>query len=83
MVFLVSDFMTDEDLIASKELSMLAARHDVIAVVPEDSCRNSIASRPRIPQRAGLGVWQARRAGAGKSARGGAMTSRSGSAAKH
>ncbi|HEV8345959.1 MAG TPA: DUF58 domain-containing protein [Vicinamibacterales bacterium] len=36
VVFIVSDFMTDEDLFGSRELAMLAARHDVIAVVPED-----------------------------------------------
>jgi uncharacterized protein (DUF58 family) len=36
VVFLVSDFITDEDLFGSRDLSMLAARHDVIAVVPED-----------------------------------------------
>jgi hypothetical protein len=42
VVFLVSDFMTSEDLTASKELSMLAARHDVIAVVPEDSAETAL-----------------------------------------
>ncbi len=36
VTFLVSDFMTDEDLFASRDLAMLAARHDVIGVVPED-----------------------------------------------
>jgi len=36
VVFLVSDFMTDDDALRSKELAILAARHDVIAVVPED-----------------------------------------------
>ena len=36
MVCLVSDFITDEDVFASSELRMLAARHDVIAIVPED-----------------------------------------------
>jgi uncharacterized protein (DUF58 family) len=36
VVFLVSDFMTDEDLIASGDLAALAARHDVVAVIPED-----------------------------------------------
>jgi uncharacterized protein (DUF58 family) len=36
VIFLVSDFMTDEELFASKDLAVLAARHDVIAVVPED-----------------------------------------------
>src|SRR5262249_21620379 len=30
VVFLVSDFMTDEDVFATKELAMLAAKHDVI-----------------------------------------------------
>jgi hypothetical protein len=42
VVFIVSDFMTDEDLFASHELAMLAARHDVIAVVPEDSGETSL-----------------------------------------
>ncbi|MGE5244662.1 MAG: DUF58 domain-containing protein [Betaproteobacteria bacterium] len=36
VVFLVSDFMTDDDVLGSKELAILADRHDVIAVVPED-----------------------------------------------
>jgi len=36
IVFLVSDFMTDENVFESRDLSMLAAKHDVIAVVPED-----------------------------------------------
>jgi uncharacterized protein (DUF58 family) len=36
VVFLVSDFMSDEDLFASRDLAVLAARHDVIAVIPED-----------------------------------------------
>lgn len=36
VVFIVSDFITDEDLFGSRELAMLAARHDVVAVVPED-----------------------------------------------
>ena len=36
VVFIVSDFMTDDDVLESRELAILAARHDVIAVVPED-----------------------------------------------
>jgi uncharacterized protein (DUF58 family) len=36
VVFLVSDFMTEDDVLGSKELAILAARHDVIAVIPED-----------------------------------------------
>jgi uncharacterized protein (DUF58 family) len=37
VVFVVSDFLTNEDLFGSQELAMLAAKHDVIAVVPEDA----------------------------------------------
>src|SRR5262249_30185290 len=36
VIFIVSDFITDEDLFGSQELAMLAAKHDVIAVVPQD-----------------------------------------------
>jgi len=36
VVFIVSDFITDEDLFGSQDLAMLAAKHDVIAVVPQD-----------------------------------------------
>jgi uncharacterized protein (DUF58 family) len=42
VVFLVSDFMTDEDVFASADFSVLAARHDVIAVVPEDPAESSL-----------------------------------------
>ena len=36
VVFIVSDFITDEDLFGAQALAMLAAKHDVIAVVPQD-----------------------------------------------
>jgi uncharacterized protein (DUF58 family) len=36
MVYLVSDFITDEEVFESSEMRALAARHDVIAVIPED-----------------------------------------------
>lgn len=36
VVFIVSDFQTEDDVLTSKELAILAARHDVIAVIPED-----------------------------------------------
>ena len=36
MVFLVSDFLTSEDVFDSPELRLLSAAHDVIAVVPDD-----------------------------------------------
>ncbi len=42
VVFLVSDFMTDDDVLGSQELAILAARHDVIAVVPEDRSELSL-----------------------------------------
>jgi uncharacterized protein (DUF58 family) len=46
IVFLVSDFITDEDLFASRDLSMLAAKHDVIAVVPEDPGERALPTGP-------------------------------------
>jgi uncharacterized protein (DUF58 family) len=36
VVFIISDFVTDDEVLESPELGQLAARHDVIAVVPED-----------------------------------------------
>jgi uncharacterized protein (DUF58 family) len=44
VVFIVSDFITDEDLFGGQELAMLAAKHDVIAVVPEDSTETALLS---------------------------------------
>jgi hypothetical protein len=40
----VSDFITDEDLFGSQELAMLAAKHDVIAVVPMDPAEGALPS---------------------------------------
>jgi uncharacterized protein (DUF58 family) len=42
VIFLVSDFMTDEDLFADRNLAVLAARHDVIAVIPEDPAETAL-----------------------------------------
>jgi uncharacterized protein (DUF58 family) len=36
IICFVSDFITDEDVFGSGEMRTLAARHDVIAVIPED-----------------------------------------------
>ena len=36
VVFIVSDFISDDDPFGGPELAMLAAKHDVIAVVPQD-----------------------------------------------
>ena len=42
VVFIVSDFITDEELFGSHALAMLAARHDVIAVVPQDPSETAL-----------------------------------------
>jgi hypothetical protein len=41
-VFLVSDFITDEDLQRARDLKVLAATHDVIAVVVEDPAESEL-----------------------------------------
>jgi uncharacterized protein (DUF58 family) len=42
VIFLVSDFMTSEDLSLNRDLAVLAARHDVIAVIPEDPAETAL-----------------------------------------
>ena len=42
VVCLVSDFITQEDVFSSAEMRMLAARHDVIAVLPEDPAETAL-----------------------------------------
>ena len=42
IVCLVSDFITDEPVFESPELRMLASRHDVIAVIPEDPAETAL-----------------------------------------
>ncbi len=42
VVFLVSDFIADDDLFGSRDLAVLAARHDVIAVIPEDPAETTL-----------------------------------------
>jgi len=44
VVFIVSDFISDEDLFGGQELAMLAAKHDVIAVVPLDPTEAALPS---------------------------------------
>jgi uncharacterized protein (DUF58 family) len=46
IVFLVSDFLTDEDLFGGPDLAMLAARHEVIGVVPEDPAERDLPPGP-------------------------------------
>lgn len=42
VIFLVSDFVTDDDVLASPDLAQLAAKHDVIGVVPEDRAETEL-----------------------------------------
>lgn len=42
VIFIVSDFVTDDDVLDSPELAQLAAKHDVIAVVPEDRAETQL-----------------------------------------
>jgi uncharacterized protein (DUF58 family) len=42
LIFIVSDFVTDDDVLTSPELGLLAAKHDVIAVVPEDRAETEL-----------------------------------------
>jgi uncharacterized protein (DUF58 family) len=42
VVFIVSDFVTDDDVLASPELAQLATKHDLIAVVPEDRAETQL-----------------------------------------
>jgi uncharacterized protein (DUF58 family) len=60
VVFLVSDFMTNDDAFGSGELAVLAARHDVIAIVPEDPVESSLP--------AGLGYLRQRDLESGRTA---------------
>ena len=46
LVFLVSDFLTDDDLFGGPDLAMLAARHEVIAVIPEDPSERDLPPGP-------------------------------------
>jgi uncharacterized protein (DUF58 family) len=42
LIFIVSDFVTDDAVLTSPELAQLAAKHDVIAVVPEDRAETEL-----------------------------------------
>jgi uncharacterized protein (DUF58 family) len=69
IIFIVSDFLTDEDLFGGADLRMLAARHDVIAVVPQDGFELALPAGSGFLQvrdlesgrRAGIGLGAAAR----------------------
>ena len=42
LIFIVSDFVTDDDVLTSPELAQLAAKHDLIAVVPQDRAETEL-----------------------------------------
>ncbi len=42
LIFIVSDFMTNEDFANSRELKMLSAHHDVVAVVVHDPAESAL-----------------------------------------
>src|SRR5258708_40235672 len=42
LIFIVSDFVTHDDVLNSPELSYLAHKHDVVAVVPEDRAETEL-----------------------------------------
>jgi hypothetical protein len=42
LIFIVSDFVTADNVLENPELAQLAARHDVIAVVPEDRAETEL-----------------------------------------
>jgi len=44
VIFIVSDFVTNDDVLNSADLAQLAAKHDVIAVVPEDRIETQLPS---------------------------------------
>lgn len=44
VIFIVSDFVTGDDVLNSPELAQLAAKHDVIGVVPEDRGETELPS---------------------------------------
>ena len=55
MICVVSDFLTEEPVFESRELRMLAGRHDMIAVIPEDPAEAALppgrgAMRLRDPE---------------------------------
>ena len=50
IVVLVSDFLTDEALFDGRALAMLAARYEVIAVIPEDPFERELPAGPGVLQ---------------------------------
>jgi uncharacterized protein (DUF58 family) len=68
-VFIVSDFITDENLNGARDLKVLAARHDVIGVVVEDPAESELPSGRSAIRLRDLETGAALRVGLGEDVR--------------
>ena len=69
VVFLISDFLTAENLADSRELKILAARHDIIAVVIEDALELELPGGNAAVELKDMETGRRRRIGLGASQR--------------
>lgn len=69
VVFLVSDFLTAENIADSRELKILAAKHDIIAVVIEDPAELELPGGNASVQLMDLETGKRRRVGLGRTQR--------------
>lgn len=69
VVFLISDFLTAENLAESRELKILAARHDIIAVVIEDALELELPGGNAAVELKDIETGRRRRIGLGASQR--------------
>lgn len=69
VVFLISDFLTAENIADSRELKILAARHDIIAVVIEDAAEHALPDGNASVMLKDLETGKTRRVGLGNSQR--------------
>lgn len=68
-VFVVSDFVTDENLLQARDLKVLAARHDVVGVVIEDPAESELPGGRGAIRLRDLETGAAVRVGLGESVR--------------
>jgi uncharacterized protein (DUF58 family) len=71
VIFIVSDFVTDDDVLASPELAQLAAKHDLIAVVPEDRAETELPAGSGYVQMRDIESGRRMTVGLGRQARAG------------
>jgi uncharacterized protein (DUF58 family) len=69
VVFLISDFLTAENLAESRELKILAARHDIIAVVIEDALETGLPAGDAVVELQDMETGRRRRVGLGDAQR--------------